>query len=869
MGDAQTQHPRLAQLAGNLGLHEHRCLIYDTQEEQFASALPFLSVGLERDEKCILLANEKTAALVVQALREAGTDVDRQRRKGPLAVITKNDVLKTGRFDPDLVIGFWIDAVTQAKADGFPALRVLAEMSWVGEHIDTGSLIEYESKLNPFVRDHDAVIVCQYNRARYSAGVILGVLRMHPLVVSGDLVSKNPYYVSPDELLKPNQAALEVERLLKNILEWEQAQQTLRRSEERWRSVFANWAIGVALTDLDGRFLAANPVYQKMVGYSEEELRALSFLDVTHEDYREAHGALATELLEGKRQQFQIEIAYRRKDGTLIWVRNNVSLVPGSERVPRSVMALSEDITERKVAEEALRAAMEERARLSALRAEIAMVLANKDNLRGCLHKCADTLVRYLEAAFARIWTLDTERGELVLEASAGMYPRLDGRFSRIPLGEIKVGRIARERKGHLTNDVQNDPRIIDRDWAFAEKMQSFAGYPLVVEDRVVGVMAMFSREALSPSTLEALSFIADGIAQGIEGKRAEEEIERLRSQLELERDYLREELDESQAFGEILGRSPALQRVLSQIKLVAPTEANVLILGESGTGKELVARAIHRLSPRSSRPLIKVNCGSIPRELFESEFFGHVKGAFTGALRDRTGRFELADGGTLFLDEVSEIPLELQSKLLRVLQEGEFERVGEESTRHANVRVIAATNRDLQSEVEAGRFRLDLYHRLAVFPIQVPPLRERREDIPILAAHFLEKICARSNLPRPRLRQRDIEVLQRYDWPGNVRELQNVIERAVILARGGPLRFDLPPGSRPQQAGSAIQIQPSTEEGEVLTDAEWRQKERENLRKALRRAGGKISGPGGAAEILGVHANTLVYRLRVLGLKK
>ena len=356
--------------------------------------------------------------------------------------------------------------------------------------------------------------------------------------------------------------------------------------------------------------------------------------------------------------------------------------------------------------------------------------------------------------------------------------------------------------------------------------------------------------------------------AEIAENARAAKEIERLRSQLELERDYLREEVKESQAFGEIIGSSPALRQVLSQIELVAPTEASVLILGESGVGKEAVARAIHERSPRSQQPLVKVNCGSIPRELFESEFFGHVKGAFTGALRDRAGRFELAHRGTLFLDEVSEIPLELQSKLLRVLQEGEFERVGDESTRRVNVRVIAATNRDLQNEVEAGRFRLDLFHRLAVFPLRVPPLRERREDIPILAAHFVQQICSRSNLPRPRLRQRDMEILQQYDWPGNVRELQNVIERAVILARGGALHFDLPVSSRAYVPEQAAQPEAPVQKQQILTEEELRAQEYENLHRALEQTGGRISGPGGAAELLGIHPNTLAYRLKKLGIR-
>src|SRR6266571_2561637 len=261
---------------------------------------------------------------------------------------------------------------------------------------------------------------------------------------------------------------------------------------------------------------------------------------------------------------------------------------------------------------------------------------------------------------------------------------------------------------------------------------------------------------------------------------------------LEFENEFLQNEFRAS--FGNIIGHGPALQKVLAQIATVAPTEANVLILGESGTGKELVARAIHDLSARKERPLVRVNCASIPKELFESEFFGHVRGAFTGAIKDRVGRFELADNGTLFLDEIGEIPLDLQSKLLRVLQEGQFERVGDERTRTVKVRLITATNRDLLAEAKAGRFRLDLYYRLSVFPIEVPPLRERLEDIGILAEHFIKQSARRLGVARPRLNKHHLQELQNYDWPGNVRELQNVIERAVILARGRQLQFELPP---------------------------------------------------------------------------
>ena len=312
----------------------------------------------------------------------------------------------------------------------------------------------------------------------------------------------------------------------------------------------------------------------------------------------------------------------------------------------------------------------------------------------------------------------------------------------------------------------------------------------------------------------------------------------------------------EAKAFGDLVGQSAALRQVVSQIDLVAATEASVLILGETGTGKDLVAHEIHRRSPRKDNPLVRVNCASIPKELFESEFFGHVKGAFTGAIKDRAGRFETAEGGTLFLDEIGEVPLEMQSKLLRVLQEKRYERVGEDRTRHADVRIIAATNRDLKKEVAAGRFREDLYYRLHVFPIHVTTLKERKDDIPLLAKHFVDLSVKELRCPKPRLTRAAVARLQNYDWPGNVRELRNVIERAVILARGGPLHFDLPvTDSTPLPPSSAPH--PGAKAGlEYFTEAEMRRRERENLVAVLESAGWKIKGADGAAELLGVKAH-------------
>ena len=340
--------------------------------------------------------------------------------------------------------------------------------------------------------------------------------------------------------------------------------------------------------------------------------------------------------------------------------------------------------------------------------------------------------------------------------------------------------------------------------------------------------------------------------------KKDEEVINKLKRQLELENAYLNQEVLEAKAYGEIIGRSPALGAILSQIELVAPTEANVLITGESGTGKELIAREIHNRSARKQRTLIKVNCASIPKELYESEFFGHIKGAFTGAIKDRAGRFEMADGGTLFLDEIGEIPLDLQSKLLRVLQEGTYEKVGDDKTRRVDVRIIVATNRNLKEEVQAGRFRQDLFYRLNVFPIEAPPLRERMEDLPALATHFLKSAAKKLNVPESRITQANLNDLQAYDWPGNIRELQNVMERATILSKGGKLLLHLPTIQRKN-------IKFPVNENTVFTDEEMKAKERQNLRNALEQCNGKVTGPNGAAQLLKMQPTTLYSRIKKL----
>ncbi|MGE3315725.1 MAG: sigma 54-interacting transcriptional regulator [Planctomycetaceae bacterium] len=493
--------------------------------------------------------------------------------------------------------------------------------------------------------------------------------------------------------------------------------------------------------------------------------------------------------------------------------------------------------------------------------------------------------------ALARIWLIlpphpnDCERCRLTNEcasrerclhlvASAGRsiadpgadWGRLEGSFRRFPLGMRKVGQIAATGQSLEVADVTQDHTwAANPNWLEAEQITSFVGHPLLHRGEVLGVLGIFARAYPGESCFAWMRMIADHLAAAIANARALDEIEQLKQRLEQENEYLREEVREAAAFGDLIGQAPAIQAVTQQIEFVAPTNSAVLILGESGTGKEVVAREIHRRSSRSDRPLIKVNCAAIPRELFESEFFGHAKGAFTGALRDRAGRFELAHGGTLFLDEIGEIPLDLQAKLLRVLQEGEIERIGEERTRNVDVRVIAASNRNLRAETESGCFRQDLYYRLSVFPMELPPLRKRVEDIPLLAEHYLSRFARQMGRSRPRLTLANLQELQRYVWPGNVRELQHALERACIVAVDGRLRFDLPE-STPKQRAMPVESSASTR---ILTKQDLRSIEADNIRNALSRTMGKIYGSDGAAVLLGLKPTTLNSRIKALGIRQ
>jgi transcriptional regulator with GAF, ATPase, and Fis domain len=530
---------------------------------------------------------------------------------------------------------------------------------------------------------------------------------------------------------------------------------------------------------------------------------------------------------------------------------------------------------------------------------ELLLELAQQRSLQDLLPLITRRLAEHEDVALARLWLLEpadqcascpnqgicADRTRcLHLAASAGrsredaslVHQKLDGAFRRIPVGAFKVGQVAATRALLVVSDPAHDPQIRHRAWIEAEKIVGFAGLPLSCQGELLGVLGVFVRTALSPAALDVMHILANHAAAAIVTARAFARAEQMSHKLAIENQLLRRSVA-ADGFEDLVGHSPALLAMIREIEAVAPTDASVLVQGESGTGKELVARALHLRSRREGRPFIEVNCAAIPRELCESELFGHVRDAFSGAGRDRTGRFEAASGGTLFLDEVGELPLGVQGKLLRVLQEGTFARVGEGRTRHADVRLIAGSNRDLLADVESGRFRQDLYYRLAVYPIRVPPLRARKEDLPDLAAHLLVRICRRMHRPLLSLSPEQLLVLARHHWPGNVRELRDVLERAVIAHQddqhAGRLPLSLgtehtPPRRSVVTAASGLEgLSPHdpTHALVVLSDAEMRRRERQNLRAALEHCHGKIYGEDGAAALLGLKPTTLASRLKRL----
>src|SRR5882757_7236013 len=439
---------------------------------------------------------------------------------------------------------------------------------------------------------------------------------------------------------------------------------------------------------------------------------------------------------------------------------------------------------------------------------------------------------------------------------------------SLVPIDEDISGAVFRTGKPWC-GSVQEARRLGMKDTAQAE-VGTVCILPLVSRGRVLGIFGVvkYQDAAFTSDDIEFLTQIANQVAIAVENACAFGEIRELKEKLAQEKLYLEDEIRTEMNFAQIVGKSASLRRVLKHVETVAPTDSTVLIYGETGTGKELIARAIHDLSPRRSKPFVKLNCAAIPTGLLESELFGHEKGAFTGAIAQRIGRFEVADGGTIFLDEIGEIPLELQTKLLRVLQEREFERLGSSRTIRTDARLIAATNRDLEAMVAEQRFRSDLFFRLNVFPVHVPPIKERQGDIPLLVRHFTQQFSRRMKKVMETIPSATMDALSRYHWPGNIRELQNVIERAVIISTGPVLSVDVTDLKFPK-AGISVEQVTSPKSTNGALHALLQETERQQILKALKECNWVVAGPHGAAAHLAMKRSTLQLRMHKLGIAR
>ncbi len=621
----------------------------------------------------------------------------------------------------------------------------------------------------------------------------------------------------PEPVIKRLQLIAEV---LTNALARRNHELALRESEADHRATFEQAAVGIAHVGLDGRFLRVNDKLCSILGYPREELLHLAFQEITHADDLVTDLQHVQQVLRGQVKTYAMEKRYLRRDRSLVWVNLTVSLARNAGGGPAHFISVIEDISDRKRHEEALRLS-ETRLAAGADLAGLAFYEVHFDHgaiyvderlrqicgVPADVHKGLDVLEFWLEH-------LHPEDRERVLELRRQMHT-----------GEIE--RLSTEyRYMHPTRGVTWIHHVAGPAER-GERRQAIRTYGVFRD-----VTERRQRE-------EAL-------------RQSYAEIERLKDKLQAESDYLKAEIRVTQARGELTGKSAAILHVLRQIEQVAPTDSTVLVRGETGSGKELVAQAIHRLSPRRSHVMVKVNCAALPSGLVESELFGREKGAFTGALTRQAGRFEVADGSTLFLDEIGELSLDLQAKLLRVLESGEFERLGSSRTIKVNVRLIAATNRDLADAIKQGRFREDLFYRLNVFPLRMPPLRERPDDIPSLVWTFVEEFSSRMGKKITQVPRKTMEALQRHSWPGNVRELRNVIEHAAIVTTGDTLQVPIIEQTAPAAA-------PQT-----LADSE-----RELILQALNRTAWRIKGPAGAATQLGLKPATLYSRMKKLGIRR
>ncbi len=608
----------------------------------------------------------------------------------------------------------------------------------------------------------------------------------------------------------------------------------------------------IYLLDKDGNVMTWNPGAERTKGYSADEIIGKHFSRFFTEEDRER--GRPVHLMRAATEKGRIEEeAWRvRKDGSRFWADIVLTAIRDSNNEVIGFSKVTRDFTDRKRAEEAVMLQLS-----SAL-------LANMD-VRKLLGAISASISEVIPHDAATLGLYDASTGSLLVQFLAPDESGTHRGEVRLPLEGTPAGEAFRTRQPIILDHIRNS--------GFSSEgirhhtnigMQAGLWVPLIHRGEPIGALAVASRKeaAFSQRDADMLVEIGGQVAMAVSNALAFRQISELRERLSQEKQYLEEEINLENRFEDIVGESTGLRQVLKDIETVAPTDATVLIQGETGTGKELLARAIHRLSPRRDRTFVKLNCAAIPAGLLESELFGHEKGAFTGAIARKLGRLELANEGTLFLDEIGEMPLDLQPKVLRALQEREFERLGGTRPIQVNVRLIAATNRDLGKMVAEKQFRADLYYRLKVFPIFSPPLRDRADDIPVLVRHFVATHSRRMGKNIERISEETMEALKRWKWPGNIRELENLLERAVILTRGAVLYVPL---------AELEEMEEEEEQGEAdeAENPNLRAAEREHILRVLREAKGQIGGPEGAAARLGLKRTTLNSKLKKLGIER
>jgi formate hydrogenlyase transcriptional activator len=639
----------------------------------------------------------------------------------------------------------------------------------------------------------------------------------------------------------------------------------LQEAHQFNREIIECAAEGIIVYDPELRYRVWNPFMEQLTGRPAEEVTGKSAIELFPYLRENGMEAAIRQALQGEVVQIPDVLIRMPRTGRDVWESCTYAPHRDAHGDIVGAIALVRDVTERHLAEETFR-----------------LIVVGTASATGS--DFFQSLVRHMATAlrvrYAFVTACDDQKHarSLAFWKGDGFGENFEFDIADTPCEKVLHGEVCHYQQG-LQQLFPLDTGLAD--WG----AESYLGIPMLDRaSRVIGHIAILDDKPMqaNPRSIDLVKIFASRAAAELKRQKAEDELQAaleqvrmLQKKLEAENVYLQEEIRHEHNFEEIVGNSPALVEVLRKVETVAPTDSTVLILGETGCGKELIARAIHSRSARKHRPLVKLNCGAIPTGLVESELFGHMKGAFTGALERRVGRFELADGGTLFLDEVSELPLDTQVKLLRVLQEHEFEPLGSSRTVRVNVRIIAASNRDLEKAVQEGRFRADLYYRLNVLPMTLPPLRQRRSDIPILTSFFVDRFSRQFGKHTTGISQDSIDLLSRYDWPGNIRELQNVIERAVVLSPGPVLRLGsdlLPvtgPASVPESAASSVSGDGADGAEGKLQHASLEEVEKRHILEVLKQAGWVIEGPRGAAKILDLHPNTLRSRMKKLGIER